>query len=305
MSNTSKITAVTSGENLNINNIRRITWIGLILNICLTSIKFAGGILGKSQAVVADAVHSLSDLVTDILILVGVPYWSKPPDITHPHGHRRIETMVTMSIGIILALVATGILWKAISTLHERSDQQPGWIAFVVAFISIISKEILYRQTLKIGRQIKSMPVIANAWHHRSDALSSIPVTLAVAGALINPTWSFLDHVGAVVVSLFIFQAAYQIIRPNFEKLIDKGAPEEDLENIRKIVEGTYGVLNVHDIRTRYVGCSGLAIDLHVEVNPNISVKDGHDIADNVEIQLIENGPEVVDVVVHIDPYEK
>ena len=287
-----------------VRRVQRITWVGLSVNVCLSALKFVGGFLGGSQAVVADAVHSLSDMTTDVAILVAVRYWTKPADATHPHGHRRLETVVTLSIGLVLAVVATGLLWNAIVTLREQHTTRPGWIALAAALISIGSKEFLYRWTASAGRRIKSTPVIANAWHHRSDALSSIPAALAVAGAMVGPAWSFLDHLGAAAVSLFIYQAAFKIIRPALEKLMDSAAPEEKLQHIRAIAMETDGVKRVHGIRTRYVSGSSLAVDLHIEVDGAMTVRNGHEISEAVKKRLLAEDPEVADVVVHLEPYE-
>jgi len=284
--------------------ISRVTWIGLFANLFLAALKFTGGFLGNSQAVVADAVHSLSDMTTDIAILVGVKYWTKPADEMHPHGHQRLETMVTFGIGLTLVVAATGLIWNAVVTLHGKGSTPPGWIALAVALVSIVVKEILYRWTYATGRRIQSMPLVANAWHHRSDALSSLPVAIAVAGGLIAPTWSFLDHVGAVMVSLFIYQAAFKIMYPAFQKLLDAGASAEDLRRIRQISQGVQGVRNAHKIRTRYVGSSSLGVDLHIEVEALMTVRDGHNISEEVQQRLLANGPNIVDVVVHLEPYE-
>ncbi len=284
--------------------IQRVTWIGLGVNLALAGLKFAGGLLGHSQAVVADAVHSLSDLSTDVAILVGVRYWTRPADASHPHGHRRLEPMVTLGIGLLLAGVATGLLWNALATLQAQHDQPPGWIALAAALVSIAAKELLYRWTVHVGRRIRSMPLVANAWHHRSDALSSVPAALAVAGAAVGPAWSFLDHVGAVAVSLLIFQAAFKIVRPAFAKLMDAAAPEEDLERIRSLAAGVEGVRHVHGLRTRYVSCSSLAVDLHIEVDGSLTVRQGHDISELVQQRILAEGPDVLDVVVHLEPYD-
>ena len=173
--------------------LRRVTWVGLFANLVLSAIKFAAGTFGRSQALVADAIHSLSDLTTDIAVLAGSHYWSRPPDENHPYGHRRLETLVTVFISVVLMAAGIGIGWKAISTLHQEHAAPPSWIAVLAAFVSIISKESLYRWTAITGRRIKSPVMAANAWHHRTDALSSIPVLVAVAGARLFPTWSFLD----------------------------------------------------------------------------------------------------------------
>ncbi len=285
--------------------IRQVTWVGLFVNLALSAIKFAAGILGHSQAVVADAVHSLSDMTTDIAILLGVRYWDRPADETHPHGHRRLEMIVTAFIGLVLAVVATGLLWNAIVTLRDRHENTPEWIALAAALLSIVVKEILYRWTVARGRQVRSMTLVANAWHHRSDALGSIPAAMAVAGAMAGPAWSFLDHVGAAAVSLFIYQAAFRIVQPAFDKLMDHGAPQQDLQKIKAIAQGTDGAKHVHQIRTRYVSSAALAVDLHVIVDGNMTVREGHDISEAVKMRLIEEGPDVIDVVVHLEPDER
>jgi cation diffusion facilitator family transporter len=284
--------------------LRRVTWVGLFVNLVLSAIKFAAGIFGRSQALVADAIHSLSDLTTDIAVLAGSHYWSRPPDENHPYGHRRLETLVTVFIGIVLIAAGIGIGWKAISTLHQEHAAPPGWIAVLAAFASIACKESLYRWTAITGRRIKSPVLAANAWHHRTDALSSIPVLVAVAGARLFPTWSFLDHVGAVVVSIFILHASIKIIWPSLSELIDVGAPIETQKKIRDITLRNKDVLQVHDIRTRFISSSVL-VDLHIVVEGSISVREGHNIADDVRDRITEEIPEVLDVIVHVDPPER
>jgi len=283
--------------------IRKVTWIGLIVNIALAAIKFTTGIYGKSQAMVADAVHSLSDSTTDIAILIGANYWSQPPDEEHPYGHQRIETVVTIFIGLLLTTVAVGIGWDAVSSLHHKNPEPPRLIALFGALISIISKEILYRWTAAEGERIKSMALIANAWHHRSDALSSIPALLAVGGSLLFPSWTFLDLIGAIVVSIFILQTAIKITFPRVKELIDVSAPDDVREKILAIAENTRNVLEAHRLRSRYLG-SQLQIDVHVVVNSQITVQAGHDIAETVTERILTQCEEVVDVVVHIEPEE-
>lgn len=284
--------------------IQKITWAGLIANLLLAGAKCAAGTLGCSQAVFADGIHSLTDMTTDIAILLGVRYWTKPADSDHPHGHGRIETMVTLGIGLVLALVATGMLWNAISTLHDHKDTRPGAIALVAALISIVVKEALYRWTMVTGRRLRSAALVANAWHHRSDAFSSVPAALAVGGAMIWPAWAFLDHVGAVVVSFFIYQATYKIVRPAFDALIDAAAPDEHLSQIKQIAMDTQGVRDVHKIRTRYAAGPSLLVDLHVLVAPEMTVREGHRVSGAVKARLLEQGPDVLDVLVHLEPSE-
>lgn len=281
--------------------VRKVTWIGLLINIGLSSLKFAAGYFGRSQALIADAIHSLTDTTTDIAVIAGSHYWSRPPDESHPYGHRRLETLVTAFIGLVLAAAGIGIGWEAISTLHKMHASPPGWIAVYAAMASIVTKEILYRWTAAVGKKTKSPALAANAWHHRTDAISSLPVLVAVTGALIFPSWSFLDHVGAAIVSVFILHAAMKIIWPAVSELIDAGAPEEIQKKIAEIACSTSGVREVHAVRSRYIS-SSIQIDMHIVVDGNMSVQEGHTIADNVENNIISGIPEVLEVVVHVDP---
>lgn len=283
--------------------ILRVTYIGMIANLFLCAFKFAGGFVGHSQAMVADAVHSLSDMTTDLAIIIGVRYWNKPADKEHPHGHKRLEIFVSLAIGVVLTAVALGILYNGITTLRERHSEPPALIALIAALVSIIVKEYLYRWTVAVGKRIKSVPLIANAWHHRSDALSSIPVALAVAGTQIDPSWAFLDHLGAVLVSLFILQAAYKIVTPGISKLMDAGASPKEIKTITEIAAAVNGVLKVNVVRTRYVGCSDLAVEIHIEVDGAITVAKGHEICDAVKDKLLESKLEITDVIVHLDPH--
>lgn len=280
---------------------RKITWIGLLINIALACIKFAAGYLGQSQALIADAIHSLTDTMTDAAVIAGSHFWSRPPDECHPYGHQRLETLVTVFIGLMLAAAGIGIGWDAVSALREKSLTHPGWIALAAAMVSIIAKEILYRWTAVTGKKLKSPALAANAWHHRTDAISSIPVLLAVGGALIFPSWSFLDLVGAVVVSIFILHAALKIIWPAISELIDAGAPQDIQQKITDIACNNQGVQEVHKIRTRYISTS-ILIDMHIVVDGSISVRAGHAIADEVEDKIIQSIANVLGVVIHVDP---
>jgi cation diffusion facilitator family transporter len=211
--------------------------------------------------------------------------------------------MVSAAIGLVLVAVAVGIVWHALGTLHQRHEP-PGWTPFVAALISVLGKEGLYQWSAAVGRRVRSTALVANAWHHRSDALSSVPAGLAVLAArLLGPEWVFVDHVGAVIVSVFILRAAWGIVRPALGELVDTGAPEEDRRRMLEIASATEGVREVHKLRTRYSG-TGLQVDLHVRVNPEISVRAGHDISELVKRRLLAEGPEVFDVVVHLEPCE-
>lgn len=283
--------------------VRQVTWAGLSANLFLAGFKLIAGIIGKSQALIADAIHSLTDLTTDIAVIAGSHYWSRPPDDDHPYGHKRLETLVTVFIGVVLLAASIGIGWKAISTLQQEHASPPGWIALVAAFVSIICKEAIYRWTAITGKRVKSPALAANAWHHRTDALSSLPVLVAVAGAKAFPSWSFLDRLGAVVVSIFILHASIKIIWPAVSELIDAGVPSETRKKIRAMALKNEDVLQVHDIRTRYIS-SSIQVDLHIVVAGSITVRAGHLIADDVRDRIIGEIPEVLDVIVHVDPPE-
>ena len=282
--------------------VSRVGWVGLLCNLVLAAAKAAAGILGHSQAVLADALHSLTDSVTDVAVIFGVRYWTAPADEDHPHGHGRIETLITVVIGLAIGAVAIGMGTQAIRGLRHGPDVAPTGIALVVALISIAVKEILYRWTARVGREVRSPALVANAWHHRSDAISSIPAALAVAVTLIDPGWAVVDRVGAVVVCLLILQASWRILRPAIDQLIDAGAPATDRRRIEELALQVDGVEAAHAVRTRYVGAD-LAVDLHVEVDGGLSVAEGHVIAVAVRRKLLEEGPNVNDALVQIEPH--
>lgn len=283
--------------------IRKVTWIGLCLNVALSALKISAGVFGHSQAVLADGIHSISDTVTDFAVIIGSYYWSRPPDSCHPYGHRRLETLITMFIGVILIGAGAAIGWEAIITIKEEHAQPPSMIALSAAVISIIVKELLYQWTARVGKKIKSMSLVANAWHHRLDSFSSIPVFIAVGVSMIFPEWTFLDHVGAVFVTALIFHAAIKIICGGIKEFVDIGASEEVLKQIKSLSESHPSVLQAHGIRTRYMG-SNLQVSLHVVVDSHMTVFDGHEVAEAVKKQILENGPEVIDVEIHIEPSE-
>lgn len=289
------------GERTPQSRVRAVGWVGLIINLLLASAKASAGVLGHSQAVLADAVHSLSDTVTDIAVILGVRYWSAPADENHPHGHGRIETVITVAIGLAVGGVAVGMGVEAIRGLRSHSTMPPSGIALAAALASIVIKEWLYRWTAAVGRAVHSPALVANAWHHRSDAISSIPAAAAVATSLIVPAWSVVDRVGAIVVCLLILQVAWSILRPALDQLVDAGAPADDRLQIEKLALEVDGVEAAHAVRTRYVGAA-LAVDLHVEVDGGLSVAEGHAIARAVRRKLVNDGPDVADAVVQIEP---
>jgi cation diffusion facilitator family transporter len=285
-----------------ISQVRLVGWVGLAVNLILAAAKLAAGLLGHSQAVVADAVHSLSDTVTDVALILGVRYWSAPADERHPHGHARFETLVTVFIGLMVAAAAVGIGWDAVASFG-RPSQPPSVIALVAALLSIGAKEALYHWTMKQSRETGSAALTANAWHHRTDALSSIPVAVAVSVAMVDHRLAVVDRIGALVVAIFILHASFRILRPALEQLVDAGAPRDHRLELERLASEVEGVRAAHALRTRYVG-SELAVDVHVEVDAAISVADGFAIARRVKTALLERGPNVADVVVQIEPHE-
>ena len=284
-------------------SIHRVTVAGLITNILLSVLKFIAGLLGASQAIVADAVHSLTDCATDIAVLMGVKYWSAPADADHPYGHRRIEAIVTLFIGGVLLAGALGLAYHAVVTIRDPHLRPPELFASSAALISIIVKEILYRWTKKVGKNCKSPAVVANAWHHRSDAISSIPALAASAIAALFPQWAFIDHVGAMIVSLLIIKVSWDIVKPALEELSEKGLSKETQQKIITAVRETKHVRSVHALRSRKYG-GYIYVDLHIQMDGSMSVKEAHDIAGEVKASLLSAGYGIIDAVIHIEPFE-
>lgn len=273
----------------------------MLVNVALTVLKFVAGFFGHSQALLADAMHSLSDGITDLAVIIGSFFWGRPPDEHHPHGHQRIETLITIMIGLLIFAAGISMSWHAIITIRGNNSATPNWIALVMVFVSMVSKEALCRWTIKYGKKYYSSAVIANACEQRSDAIGSVPAFFSILGAIIFPTWNFLDSVGAIIVSIFIINTALKILIPRMQELLESGAPKETLTKIASIVHNNEQVHDAHKIRTRYLGAN-LLLDFHLVVAANITVKEGHDIAEAVKKQLFHDLPDLIDVVVHIEP---
>lgn len=286
----------------NISAIKKITWYSIIINISLVIMKLIGGIVGHSQAVIADAVHSFSDLATDFVLLLGLKFWVKPADANHPYGHKRIETIVAFFISITLIITSFGIGYKAIFTLKEHHAYSINFFALIGILVSIVTKEILFRQTIAIGKKEKSPAVIANALDHRSDCFSSIVVAVSVFLSIINPKLYYVDHLGSIIVSIFILYNAGGIFRDSFNEIIETGIPDKYKKEIENLLLDIKDVKSFHAFRSRKIG-SFWYIDLHIQVEPNLTVKEGHDIATIVKNTIINNIENVVDVVVHLEPY--
>ncbi len=282
--------------------LQRVTGWGLAINLALSAAKFAVGWLANSQACIADGVHSLSDSVTDIALLVGVRFWSQPADDSHPHGHARIETLVVCAIGLALGGVGVLLGWQALGDIGAPHAPLPGLPVLLVALLSIGVKEWLYRWTALVGTRLHSSALVANAWHHRSDAFSSIPVAAAAIVGKLWPGLLFVDHLAAVIVSLMLVRAAAAIVWPALLELADAAAETEVQQDILRLARSVAGVKDVHGMRSRRSG-PGYHVDLHVLVEPDLSVAQGHAICGAVRSRLLADGPRVIDVLIHLEPY--
>lgn len=279
----------------------KVTIVGVFWNIILVIIKLYAGFIGRSQALIADGVHSLSDLFSDLIVMLGLKWGRKEEDSDHPFGHGRIETLSGMIIGITLLLVGVGIVYDSINRLYEHEKSTPTLFAIGVAAVSIIIKEALYWYTLKVGRKMKSSVIIANAWHHRSDALSSVAVLIGVAGAYLHPDWVLADVLAALFVTFFIVKVGWQMIWNGIKEIIDTAPSKEVVQRIIETAFKIEGVRQVHDTRARFHG-GQILVEMHIVVDPNISVFDGHEISAAVKYAVLDEIDEVQRVIIHVDP---
>lgn len=286
--------------------IYKVTLVGSLVNILLVVCKFAAGFWGKSAAMIADAVHSLSDLITDLIVIVFVRISSKPEDKDHDYGHGKYETLATLLIGAALLAVGVGICWSGVESIvrvfRGETLQSPGWIALVAAIISIVSKEILFHYTRIVGKRYNSPAVIANAWHHRSDAFSSIGTAIGIGGAiLLGDNWRVLDPLAAVIVSVFIVQVAVKQLKSCVDELLERSLPDEIEQEITKIVLSVDGVSQPHHLRTRRIG-SHYAMDMHVRMDGNISLHEAHEKVTAIERKLREAFGANTYISIHAEP---
>ncbi|MBK5929364.1 cation diffusion facilitator family transporter [Halochromatium salexigens] len=280
--------------------IKRTTLVGAITNLLLSAIKIAAGWIGQSHALIADGIHSLSDLLSDLLVWFAGHKAGKAPDAEHPYGHGRFETVATLVLGFLLLAVALGIGWDAAQRLFQpQALLQPGPIALYAAGFSILIKEALYWYTRAYGVRVRSDLLIANAWHHRSDAISSIVVLIGVAGTLAG--LPYLDAIASVLVAVMIAKIAWDLGASATRELVDTGLDPERLREISRIIRRSTGVRDVHMLRTRTLG-GNTSADVHVLVDPDISVSEGHAISVLVQERLMETIDRMSDVIVHIDP---
>lgn len=292
-----------SSANTSMSVIRQATWIGSIANVLLGCLKVGVGVMTGNQALIADGVHSFSDLITDAAILIGSKYWSAPPDKEHPYGHGRFETLTNIFIGFLLAIVAVGIGWEAIHSMSNAREAHSGVgaLALVTAVISIVGKEALYRWTLLKAKQVRSRALHANAWHHRSDALSSLPVVISVTVSFFYPHILYLDQIAACIVMVMIFKASWEILWPAILELTDIEADDSLANEIQEYAKQDEDIREVHEIRSRRTG-SAILIDLHLLVDPDMGVLQAHEISERFKRHLMSTMEDVMDVIIHIEP---
>ena len=286
----------------------RITFVGSVGNLILLLFKFVAGIWGHSSAMLADAVHSLSDFVTDVVVIVFVNISSKPKDAGHDYGHGKYETLATSIIGLALLVVGVSLFWDS---LHKVFDywvlgeplESPGWIALMAALVSILIKELLFQITYRVGKRQNSQAVIANAWHHRSDALSSIGTTLGIGGAiLLGPDWHVLDPLAAMVVSVFIVKVSLELMIPAINDLLEQSLPKEVENEILSIISENPKVKEPHNLRTRRSG-NDFAIEVHIRVDGDMSVREAHALTKEIERKLYQKYGNTTHVVIHVEPF--
>ena len=284
----------------------RVTLVGSIVNLLLLIFKFVAGIMGRSAAMVADAVHSLSDFVTDIIVIVFVKISGKPEDDNHRYGHGKYETLATAMIGVALFVVGIGLLVNGATKIYEVINgailPAPSMIALIAAVVSIVAKELLYRYTVRAGKKLNSQAVIANAWHHRSDAFSSIGTVIGIGGAIfLGERWRILDPIAAVAISGFILKVAIDLIKPCLDELLERSLPADTERKIMDIIESFPEISSPHHLRTRRIG-SHIAIEVHLRLDGKMSLEEAHAVVTMVERRLKDEfGPDT-HIGIHMEP---
>ena len=286
--------------------IYRVTIVGSVVNMLLLIFKFVAGIVGNSAAMVADAVHSLSDFVTDIVVILFVRLSGRPADEDHGYGHGKFETLATLFVSLVLFGVAVmlfvGGVKDIVAVAHGKQLAEPTMVALIAAVISIIAKELLYHYTVKCGEKLNSQVVVANAWHHRSDAFSSIGVLAGVGGAMfLGGSWAVLDPIAATIVSLFIVKVAYSLLMPSLEELLERSLPKDVEQRIEQIILSVDGVSSPHHLRTRRIG-SVYAIEVHIRMDGNLTLTQAHAVTTAVERLLKQEFGDSTHVGIHTEP---
>lgn len=278
----------------------RVSKITLILNLVLAVVKVISGLIGRSSAMIADGIHTLSDVLTTVVVLLGLKVSSKKADDDHPYGHERYESIFAKLLSLILLVTGAFIGYEALKTLIEGNIKQPGQIALVAAFISILTKEGMYRYTIKTAKKIKSISMEADAWHHRSDAFSSIGTFIGILGARVG--FPALDPIAGIVVAIMVIKVGVDLYLKSIRELVDESASEEIINEINKIASSTNGVINVNRLRTRVFG-NRIFVDIDIQVDPNITVKEGHDISAVLHDRLESEITDIKHTMVHVEPF--
>lgn len=279
---------------------KKVTIVGAVINFFLAIIKIIIGYVGHSQSLVADGIHSLSDLLTDALVIFAAKHAAQDADSEHPYGHGRFETVITVALGSFLIIVAGGLAIDAIRRVAEPDELlQPSVLTLVVAAISIASKELLFHYTMHAAKKVRSNMLRANAWHHRTDAISSIIVFIGIGGTMLG--MAYLDAVAAVGVALLIGKIGWDLSAQSVRELVDTALDPDRVKKIEHTIQTVPGVTEMHLLRTRQMGGNAL-VDVHIQVDPKLSVSEGHYISEKVRARLIKQVDEVTDVMVHIDP---
>ena len=286
--------------------IYKVTLVGGAVNVILLIFKFVAGIVGNSAAMLADAIHSLSDFVTDLVVLIFVRISGKPKDVSHDYGHGKYETLAMTIIGILLLAVAIGIVYggimKIVAWVSGQQLESPGMLAFGAALFSIVLKEAVYRYSMIKARQLNSQAVEANAWHHRSDAFSSLGTAIGIGGAIfLGQRWTVLDPMASVIVGLFLVKVSFNLLRNGIGDLMEQSLPDEVEQEILRLAASVPGVAEPHDLRTRRIG-NHYAIELHILMNGNILLRDAHDKASEVEDLLRSHYGVETHIAVHVEP---
>jgi cation diffusion facilitator family transporter len=279
---------------------RRASLVGALVNILQTAIKLTFGIVGQSAALVADGIHSLSDLLSDLLVIIAVRFGSRAADPDHPYGHRRFETIATVILGLSLVAIGAAIIWHVLERVHHPEHlPTPEPMTLGIAALSILLNEWLYHYTKRIAKTTRSKLLLANAWHQRSDALSSLVVLCGIVGVLQG--YPFADAVAAAVVALMVAKIGLNLVFDSIKELVDTSLPPSLVAQIRQVILSVEGVKGIHLLRTRRMG-EDAYIDAHIVVDPRITVSEGHCIGDAVRDVLISRFDDVLDVLVHVDP---
>ncbi|MBP7732297.1 MAG: cation transporter [Caldisericia bacterium] len=283
--------------------IRRLTLVGICVNVLLTASKIIGGLAGGSSALYTDGFHSMTDLSSDFIVLFGLKYWMRPADENHPHGHKRLETVITVVIGIMLASIGITLGYNSVLDLIAGNARQADWITFAIACMAIVTKEGMARWSVSVGTRLNSKAVLANSWDQRSDALGAIPVAISILLVRINPKLWWIDQTAAILVCALILRAAFNIIWPSLKELLDTGANKETREKITNIIKNTPGVMSVHKLKTRYLG-GDIDIIVHIQVDSGMSVRDSHKITGVIKENLANSGVLLHEANIHVEPYD-